>query len=78
MDKDALVQIRIPFPLPLSWGRTVKPYEPATSLGAQHDGRENASNAEPCSRGIEQENILAMDWSAVGKNFQVSRSKSFA
>ena len=75
VDKDALVQIKIPFPLPLSWGRNVKPYEPAPCLEAQRDGTEDTSDAEPCIRGIEQDSILAMDWSAVQKDFQVSRRK---
>lgn len=73
VDKDALVQIKIPFPLPLSWGRTVKPYEPASCV-EERDGKPDAGGAEPCSRGIEQDSILAMDWSALRKDFQVSRA----
>ena len=32
MDEDALYRIMVPQPLPLSWGRTVQPYNPSFSL----------------------------------------------
>lgn len=72
VDKDALVQIKIPYPLPLSWGRTVKPYVPTSVGEAQQDTRADTNGAEPCSREIEQDSILAMDWSALPKDFQAS------
>ena len=28
VDKDALVHIKVPLPLPLAWGRSVAPYAP--------------------------------------------------
>ena len=32
VEEDALYRIMVPHPLPLSWGRTVQPYDPAISL----------------------------------------------
>ena len=32
VEEDALYRIMVPQPLPLSWGRTVQPYDPAISL----------------------------------------------
>ncbi len=32
VDEDALYRIMVPQPLPLSWGRTVQPYDPSISL----------------------------------------------
>ena len=32
VEEDALYRIMVPQPLPLSWGRTVQPYNPAISL----------------------------------------------
>ena len=32
VDEDALYRIMVPQPLPLSWGRTVQPYDPSIGL----------------------------------------------
>lgn len=33
VDKDAIARILVPGPLPLSWGRTVRPYSPPAQRG---------------------------------------------
>ena len=77
--KGALEQIKIPCPLPLSWGRTVRPYVPPElwpedqEAGEDHiqEHNQNHGPGSPGSRAFQQESILAMEWSHMPKGFQV-------
>jgi hypothetical protein len=75
VDRDALVQIKVPFPLPLSWGRTVKPYVPPELRGNEHaaEGDENVdgNGARPSGRAMEQDSVLTTDWSSLRTDYQV-------
>ena len=73
IDKDALVQIKIPNPLPLSWGRTVQPYTPQAATASSLSEDHRYTEATPCSRAIEEENLLATDWSKLRKDFLVTK-----
>ena len=76
VDKDALVQVKVPYPLPLSWGRTVRPYEPPAPAQAEAERDESAdgSTAMPCRRAIEEDSVLATDWTSIRRDFQVLQS----
>lgn len=79
-DNDALLQIRVPHPLPLAWGQTVSPYVPAELRSRnlpEHsviestvvDGGRGSGDSNSC---FEQENIYLMDWKLLKKPFQVA------
>ena len=69
VDEDALYRIMVPQPLPLSWGRTVQPYDPSISLlsrvsytDAQHYMPLNGRSREctkGCIRNVQQKAIVA-------------------
>lgn len=73
VDKDALVQIKIPYPLPLSWGRTVQPYVPTAvnESEAERDASIHANEAQPCNRAPQQSSVLSTEWSAIRNDFLV-------
>ncbi|KAK9840812.1 hypothetical protein WJX81_006676 [Elliptochloris bilobata] len=82
VDKNALVHIKVPLPLPLSWGRTVAPYAPPServlSAPAAACGDENVdANADPVARaaqteavGIVADDVVKADWSSLKTRFQ--------
>ena len=75
-DADALVQIKVPHPLPLSWGRTVKPYVPPELRGSERatEGDENVDgNGGPPlrARALEQDSVLTTDWSSLRQDYLV-------
>lgn len=77
IDKDALYHVKVPHPLPLSWGRTVKPYEPASvrqepSVAAAAD-TENVDSSNGQSVGTsyqEEEDLLDADFKPFKHSFQ--------
>lgn len=82
VDRDALVQIKVPHPLPLSWGRTVQPYVPPELRGSERpeEGDENIDGnggPRPCPRALEQDSVLATDWSSLRQDYQVSALPGF-
>ncbi|DBB12314.1 TPA: hypothetical protein ACH3X3_006407 [Trebouxia sp. C0006] len=78
IDKDALYHVKVPHPLPLSWGRTVKPYEPASvrqqpSAAAAAADTENvdSSNGQSVSTSYqEEEDLLDVDFKPFKQSFQ--------
>ena len=75
MDKDALLQIKIPLPLPLSWGRTVQPYVPPELRRchqvAERDENVDSNGARPACQYLEQDRVLATDWATLRRDYQV-------
>ncbi|KAL3145500.1 hypothetical protein ABBQ32_003324 [Trebouxia sp. C0010 RCD-2024] len=80
IDKDALYHVKVPNPLPLSWGRTVKPYEPAadrqlptaTSAAAEANAENvDSSNGQHASTSYqEEEDLLDVDFKKLSQPFQ--------
>ena len=75
MDKEALLQIKIPLPLPLSWGRTVQPYVPPELRSrhqvAERDENVDSNGALPAYQYLEQDRVLATDWASLRRDYQV-------
>ena len=75
VDKDALLQIKIPLPLPLSWGRTVQPYFPPELRRrhqvAERDENVDSNGARPACQYLEQDRVLATDWVSLRRDYQV-------
>lgn len=81
LDRDAITHIKVPLPLPLSWGRTVQPYVPPQLLAS-------SANAAPCdakasqpaasSRHVDCSDLLAADWRAAGirRDYQVGLTRA--
>jgi hypothetical protein len=61
VDKDAITRIMVPGPLPLSWGRTVRPYAPPAQQGALpgpgSTGQPPGAAAEPSSGSDENRDL---------------------
>lgn len=69
IDPDAILQLRIPPPpLPLPWGRTIRPYvPPEATLAARSAGGEPAAVATY----LEAPRIVDFDFSGLNRTFQV-------
>ncbi|CAL5228471.1 g11612 [Coccomyxa viridis] len=85
VDEDALYRIMVPQPLPLSWGRTVQPYDPSISLLSRVKGTEQSGQSMPgedcdqdadassneCSTSYHHaQDISRADFKAIGTAFQ--------
>ena len=80
LNDNFLLQVQVPNPLPLSWGRTVKPYEPAaarqqpttTSTEAAADAENiDSSNGQQASTSYqEEEDLLDADFKKLTQTFQ--------
>ena len=80
MNDDFPLQVQVPNPLPLSWGRTVKPFEPAaarqqptaTSTEAAADAENvDSSNGQQASTSYqEEEDLLDADFRKLTQPFQ--------
>ena len=70
VEEDALYRIMVPQPLPLSWGRTVQPYDPAISLlrrvRALHHPHERMHRRPTCIIATDLPRKLSgdLEWSA--------------
>lgn len=75
LDRGAVTHIKVPLPLPLSWGRTVQPYLPPQLLASSCNAAAAAaaSAAAAPSRRVEVPDLLAADWRAAGtrRDYQV-------
>lgn len=78
VDKDAILHLRIPPPpIPLPWGRIVKPYQPA-AVKLQARSNPNPSDPATLCNYIEAEALATYAYEGLGKQFQVnSRPRSF-
>ena len=74
------VQAQVPNPLPLSWGRTVRPYEPAaarqqstttssTAAAADAENVDSSNGQEPSTSYQEEEDLLQADFKKLKQPF---------
>ncbi len=74
VDKNALYRIMMPLPpLPISWGRTVKPYVPAAAGGSQpapasNENQDLNGSSPPPTQYHECSDLACMDFKACGRS----------
>lgn len=78
LDKDALYHVKVPSPLPLSWGRTVKPYvpeairqqPPATAVESDAENVDSSNGQHVGTSYMEENDVLEADFKTLKQPFQ--------